>query len=145
MHTTLLIIHILFASILFGAGILTCAYFIKGFFQNNNIARKNTIKTTLKINLAIIAPCGIIQLFTGFILIIQNLKNYDTAWLATTIITFGIASFAWLIGLQIFNLCLHRSNQPLKKYFIAWLILSVVAFINVGIMIYVMSALTHFK
>lgn len=143
MLTTLLIIHILFASILFGGGILVSAYFIQGFLRADKSIKEQVIKTTFKANLFIIAPAGIIQLMSGFMLMILNLKNYDTSWLLITAISFSTAAFCWLIGLQLLNSCYHKTNTNLKRPFIGWISLAAIAFVGILVLIFVMATHAH--
>ncbi len=141
--TSLLIIHIIGGSILFGGGILTCIYCCYGFFHPNTDIRKKILKTALKMNLAMIAPSGIIQIITGLTLIYLNAANYNFSFILQTIIAFGLASFSWLIGLQLLSTCYHRIDHNLNRFFISWVILSIFAMCNIIALIFIMSTHAH--
>lgn len=143
LQTNLLIIHILFASLLFGGGILTSIYFINRFPHSDTKTKKQVTKTTLQLNLMLLLPAGIIQLISGFMLIVINLKNYDTHWLLLTIVSFFIAASCWLIGLFLLNTCYHQPDKKLSTYFKIWVTLTIIAFCSVTMMIYIMATHPH--
>ena len=140
MQNILLIIHVIGASILLGGSIIILLYTSHSFFHNKPVIFKKTLKNTLTINLTLIAPSGLIQLITGFILIALRTSTFNTTWMATTLLTFGVAGAIWLIGLQILGTCYKRATQNFTSLFICWMVLSIVAIGCMLILTLLMSA-----
>lgn len=139
LYTSIKLLHILFATILFGTG-LGIAYFMFRSHSTENLQIKySAARSTLKADTAFTLPAILLQPLTGFWLLAQTGYNPTSDWLVVTYCFYFFAGMCWLpvvwIQLKLKNIlaeCLEN-NELLPPYyhtlFTCWFLLGWPAFI----------------
>ena len=150
LYSTLKIIHIFSACILFGTGLGTAFYM---FYVNRQKDVDLIAKATRQVVFAdwiFTSTSGVIQAVTGFSLVMMKGYSLSSVWVFGGIIGYVIAGSCWvpvvwlqLRCAQIAEQCL-QSNQPLTKqyyhYFRTWALLGIPAFAALILVFYLMTA-----
>jgi len=143
-------LHIISATILFGAGIGIAFFMIRSWFtadiQNKLYAAKNTVLADTLLTL----PAVIIQPVSGIALMEMAGFNWGDLWVKLTLVIYVLVGLCWLpvvwIQIQLRTLCQHATTTktPLpKRYytlFKLWFILGWPAFIGLIVVFYLMVA-----
>lgn len=143
------VLHVVSASVLFGTGIGSAFYMLYANIQKDIKLIAKATNEVVFADWIFTTSSGIIQAFTGFILI--ALKGYSllSPWVVGSIIGYVIAGICWLpvVWLQIHCRDLATkawiNNEPLppeyKKYFSIWVLLGIPAFLALIGVFYLMT------
>lgn len=149
LYSYIKIIHTISAAFLFGTSALLFCYCLWTYLQNDKIAFSYALSIAMKINITVIAGCGILQLITGFTLIYLEALHFTTDWIAGVLSAYSIATLCWLSGIHLLGHCHQRlvidesgdafTTDQIKKPFFIWILLCLIA---IGCMLILYNLMT---
>ena len=145
----LMIIHVMSAAVLFGAGLGTAFYMFYVNLQQDIQLIADATKQVVFADWLLTGTAGIVQFFTGIILIYLKGYAFSAFWIVTGMLGYLIAGACWIpvVYLQMrcrdlaFEAIKNNTGLPKKyyQYYKVWWILGIPAFISLLVVFYVMT------
>jgi len=153
MYDALKIIHVISASILFGAGLGTTFYMWYGIKQKDMHLTAKILQQSILGNLVFTTSAGALLAVTGFVMV--GLKNYqmNSIWVSGSILGYFIAGACWMPALFLQINCralivkaINNAQNPSTAYYkslFKWKIFTLLAFAITLVVFYLMTGLRH--
>jgi uncharacterized membrane protein len=149
MYEIIKIIHIISASILFGTGFCTAWYMFQVNMTHDIAMIVLATKRVVIADWWFTGTSGVLQPLTGFLLLYMQQYSFTARWTLLVTACYAIAGICWFIVVYLQIRCRDlalfalQNKTPLtaqyRKYFIAWVLLGVPAFVALMIVFYFMA------